>query len=222
MSLVRGKCSVHGCPFPHKAQGYCASHYHAVRQRGVDPATLGPLKTRDRTQYPSCQEPACDQPVKSKGMCAMHYARFLRHGHTMYRDRKKDPKICSSDGCDSWVYALGVCHLHWFRRRKYAEKYGVTPEQVDVMSVGQNHVCAICFKPETKLDSSSQKLQPLAVDHCHTSGSVRGLLCSRCNRCLGLLGDDPQVLASAILYLARHSDDPRSVISSAILRLSAL
>lgn len=67
------------------------------------------------------------------------------------------------------------------------------------MLVRQNNVCAIC----EKLPSLKEKV--LGVDHNHTSGKVRGLLCGACNRALGLLKDNPILLRKAETYLARTS-----------------
>jgi len=66
----------------------------------------------------------------------------------------------------------------------------------------QNNTCAICFKPE-----QSNRYKTLCVDHCHTTGKIRGLLCSNCNRALGLLKDDRGNLQSAINYLERHNNE---------------
>jgi len=60
----------------------------------------------------------------------------------------------------------------------------------------QNNVCAICSNPET-----SKRYRSLSVDHDHSTGKIRGLLCSNCNRALGLLKDDILVLKKAIDYL---------------------
>jgi hypothetical protein len=49
----------------------------------------------------------------------------------------------------------------------------------------QGGVCAICHQPEVKIDKQRGTLCILAVDHCHTTGTVRGLLCFRCNTNLG-------------------------------------
>lgn len=48
------------------------------------------------------------------------------------------------------------------------------------------------------------RLIRLAIDHCHTSGKVRGLLCSQCNTILGMAQDNPAVLQGLIAYLATH------------------
>lgn len=51
----------------------------------------------------------------------------------------------------------------------------------------QDYKCAICKKPEVKKDPQNGKISKLAVDHCHTSKKVRGLLCFQCNTKLGWL-----------------------------------
>lgn len=65
----------------------------------------------------------------------------------------------------------------------------LTPDQAyevyQQMILAQGNVCAICKLPETKRDSQRGKSCTLAVDHCHSTGKVRGLLCFRCNINLG-------------------------------------
>jgi hypothetical protein len=59
-------------------------------------------------------------------------------------------------------------------------RYGITVDQYNEMLARQNGVCAICEEP----CSSGRRL---AVDHDHDTGKVRGLLCNRCNRGIGLI-----------------------------------
>jgi hypothetical protein len=64
----------------------------------------------------------------------------------------------------------------------------------------QGHVCAICGGRNTY--SCTKKVDyDLYVDHCHSTGKVRGLLCNHCNRGIGLFKDDISNLERAILYL---------------------
>ncbi len=65
----------------------------------------------------------------------------------------------------------------------------------------QNNVCAICKCPETMRHYKSGEVRKLSVDHCHKTGIVRGLLCSKCNRTIGALGDDLSSLLSVLKYL---------------------
>lgn len=82
-------------------------------------------------------------------------------------------------------------------RRHALKKYGITPGDYDQLLAEQDGVCAICAQPE------SIEGRVLAVDHDHQSGAVRGLLCGRCNRAIGLLLDDPELLTRAANYLTR-------------------
>lgn len=85
------------------------------------------------------------------------------------------------------------------RRRTFEKIYGITLEQYDEMLRAQGGVCAICDKPEWVIQKG--KLRMLSVDHDHLTGVVRGLLCSNCNRAIGLLNDDMDTLKKAIHYL---------------------
>ncbi len=73
-------------------------------------------------------------------------------------------------------------------------KWGLSLEDYDNMLQKQNGVCAICFE---KCRSGRR----LAIDHCHKTGKIRGLLCGECNNGIGKLKDDPDLLRRAIKYL---------------------
>lgn len=72
-------------------------------------------------------------------------------------------------------------------------QYGLTPEQHDAMSANGCHICGEACKTGRRL----------AVDHCHSTGRVRGVLCANCNRAIGLFGDDAERLKKAFEYLTR-------------------
>lgn len=90
--------------------------------------------------------------------------------------------------------------------RELRRRYGITPDEYDAMLKKQNKVCAICKDREATVHRISQKTQKLAVDHDHNTGKVRGLLCSRCNKALGLFYDDLTLLTAATEYLIQHKE----------------
>ena len=75
-------------------------------------------------------------------------------------------------------------------------KYNMEPGDYDKLLNQQGGVCKICSSSETGRGD-----QWFAVDHCHETGKVRGLLCNTCNRALGLFKDDISYLTQAIHYL---------------------
>lgn len=82
--------------------------------------------------------------------------------------------------------------------KRFIEKtYNFTFDQYEKMLDQQRGKCAIC---DSRLSSS--RTGRLFVDHCHTTGKVRGLLCSACNHGLGLFKDSPKLLNKAINYLS--------------------
>lgn len=84
------------------------------------------------------------------------------------------------------------------RNTELKKQYGITLDDWEGIHTAQNGVCAICKQAEV---DASKRYANLAVDHCHTTGKVRGLLCNNCNRALGLFKDDTIVLAAALKYL---------------------
>jgi hypothetical protein len=87
------------------------------------------------------------------------------------------------------------------RATQYSTEYnrtrrtGITPQQYLNKLNEQNGVCAICSKECTRA---------LAIDHNHTTGQLRGLLCNKCNRGIGYLNDDVNLVQKAMEYLKRY------------------
>lgn len=75
--------------------------------------------------------------------------------------------------------------------------YGITLEHYKELLAKQNGKCAICKMPE-----ADELYRRLAVDHCHDTLKVRGLLCHRCNRGIGMFKNSVDNLRSAIVYLS--------------------
>ncbi len=77
----------------------------------------------------------------------------------------------------------------------------------NILHSKQNGVCALCFKKERRIHKTTGTKWDLAVDHCHETNQVRGLLCNACNRGLGLLGDKVDMLEKVVAYLKKHKGD---------------
>ncbi len=81
--------------------------------------------------------------------------------------------------------------------RNLKTKYGITLEDYDRMLEDQGGCCKVCGTDEPGGGKSGR----FHVDHNHSTGKVRGLLCNGCNIGLGGLKDSPEVLAKALTYL---------------------
>lgn len=66
----------------------------------------------------------------------------------------------------------------------------------------QSNLCAICHLNESEVDKRNGQVRWLAVDHDHATGRIRGLLCSHCNKAIGLFQENPEFMKAAIEYLA--------------------
>jgi hypothetical protein len=81
--------------------------------------------------------------------------------------------------------------------RVVESKLGVSPLRYKEMLQNQRGVCAIC----EELDYGKRSNYALSVDHCHTTGRIRSLLCTRCNLALGYLRDNAELAERAAKYL---------------------
>ena len=88
--------------------------------------------------------------------------------------------------------------------RMLRQRYGVGIEWYEQKAREQNNLCAVCMKPEIAIQNTTGEVRPLAVDHDHTSGKARALLCYRCNAVLGAIEHQPELTKLLILYLEKH------------------
>lgn len=77
--------------------------------------------------------------------------------------------------------------LELSRWRKIKLRFGLDRVAYENLLIRQNYVCAICKQAESKHNGkgNNYNIKALAVDHDHTTGKIRGLLCSTCNNSLG-------------------------------------
>lgn len=95
-----------------------------------------------------------------------------------------------------------------YRGTSLRKNFGLSLAQYHEMFDAQNGVCANCLEPEH--ETRNGKVKWLAVDHCHGTGEVRGLLCHDCNRGIGCFRDNPDLLRKAADYLERHVEKTKS------------
>lgn len=112
--------------------------------------------------------------------------------------RRNDCKVCNR------LYNLKWRAKNVEKRRNdaFLREYGIDLKEFDRMAKAQDGKCAICKQPESWFDyRDKSKPRQLCVDHDHSTGKVRGLLCGSCNVMLGRAKDSVLMLESAIKYL---------------------
>jgi len=188
---------------PIKGKGLCPTCYMSLQRNGD--LIRRKRKKKGDTLCIYCKK----EPMHAKGYCKSCYQRFRATGSPEYK--RAATHICRVPNCKNKATDRGFCddHQHYIwddRKAKNGHlerKYQMTIEDYEKMYDEQNGVCKICGQPETK--KYNGKVVELAVDHCHETGKVRGLLCNKCNVALGGFQDSPTLLASALNYLNRVS-----------------
>jgi hypothetical protein len=167
----------------------------------------------------TCSVDDCTDKHLARGYCRKHYGRWRKWGDPLIKysrwgeDRQATSKVCTkckrelpidrfykrSDG--SPVGYVSKCKGCWgptpeHKRARNLRRYGITVALYDELLARQGGGCAICGAPESGTARPS-----LSVDHDHATGEVRGLLCFSCNAGIGMLGDNPEHLRTAIRYL---------------------
>ena len=88
---------------------------------------------------------------------------------------------------------------NWVTAGRRLRRRGATQQMYDTLYEAQKGCCALCNEPE-------EKFAWLCIDHDHSTGRIRGLLCPNCNRGLGLLQDRPDLLRKAAEYVDAHKE----------------
>jgi hypothetical protein len=152
-------------------------------------------------------------PGSAMGLCRAHYRRWQRYGdenEPLRRIVSWKGETCSEIGCNNTIEAHGLCENHYKKehRRKYPGKVSKTAErfrqkrnakQEKLMGRKRPDSCEIC-------GSEGYGRKPSIVyDHDHQTGEPRGWLCDRCNKVLGLVKDNPELLIKLGIYLRNHN-----------------
>ncbi len=101
------------------------------------------------------------------------------------------------DCCNAYERSVRGLRAKYQREWKLLKKYGMSLEDYNTLLEKQHGVCAICGA--APLDGELRG--ELKVDHNHSTGEVRGLLCDNCNKALGLFKDNPKAMRRAAAYV---------------------
>ena len=175
-----------------------------------------------------CKANNCESPIKYPAykLCGVHRYRWEKYkSYDVPRQRELPENIkmkCKLHGylnieevdISQGFYKCKECRRSRKREKKECPRkakdqylrrvFSITIEHYEKLLLDQDNLCKICNKPETmKQTRSVNKLRSLAVDHCHETGKIRGLLCGRCNNMIGYAKDDPKVLILGAKYLEK-------------------
>jgi Recombination endonuclease VII len=99
-------------------------------------------------------------------------------------------KVCAGKDFTNWRSSNLEAIRKTDRVKHYVRKYKLSIKEAESLVENRVGVCTIC-----------STVAPLVVNHCHTTGEARGLICSACNSMLGYSRDNKATLKAAILYL---------------------
>lgn len=117
-----------------------------------------------------------------------------------------NPKDCRTCGTEfvpespSQLYCSVKCRG---KNAYYVRNYGITEQEYEEMKQHQDYKCYLCGSDGFVIGNNNHS-EKLAVDHDHETGEVRKLLCHNCNRALGLMQDNPNLLRKAADYIEYH------------------
>lgn len=222
------KCGVIGCEAPTVGRGLCAAHYKRLQRHGHVESTRA-ADYGKRHAHPAYKQWTVLVRVHRQDMPKAWVDDFWTfvaqvperpEGKAMaHRPDKtapwgpnnfywKTPKVSEEQRAAHATYMrdyhrkLREHNPRYYKDRDLQRTYGVTLEWYDAQHAKQKGLCAICDRPESAVIGG--KVLQLSVDHCHEHGHTRELLCSDCNRALGMFKDDPELIRKAAAYLDSH------------------
>jgi predicted nucleic acid-binding Zn ribbon protein len=160
---------------------------------------LNSVRPTSKTEFRDCV--VCGkafQPMQKTGPGRRWCSEACKH--IMNGNPVRLAKMESGEADDEKLKAASAARRKWAIKRSF----GITLEQYNEMLEKQGGLCAICGQPESAKNGWNSKTRFLAVDHCHDTGKIRGLLCTQCNQGLGNFRDDTARMKAAIHYLESH------------------
>lgn len=223
-------CSVFGCTNKAIVKGLCDKHRKRLERHGHIEATR-PNDWGKREEHPLykswCSLRRSKTPYCKEWMDFWKFVKDLKvrpsEKHKIARQDStkpyskenfywKEPLIEMSKSTEelsqqaAWMRKYRQKHPERFQNSSLKKHYGITLEDYNALHDKQKGNCAICGNPEVRI--IRDKVIKLAVDHCHQTGNIRGLLCSNCNTGIGALKHDIDRLKTAIEYLEKTELEP--------------
>lgn len=172
-------------------QGICESCRKSAKQTSRDLRQVG-------INIIEVTEKKCNKCVRVKHISEFFKDSGISDGHaTICKQCKTESSLSWRESNRDQYNATQRAYSHKHYQRLRLNRYKLTVEDHKKMLKEQDSKCAMCNK-------TPDGIRPLAVDHCHETGKVRGLLCYGCNR-LMVLVDNPELLAKAQAYKAKFS-----------------
>lgn len=174
----------------------CKACKAAQRQARYVPAVADPTAREARYTARRGDTKTCTKCGETKPRSEFSKSKDGKYGPILRGSCRR----CNSEQAMQWHVDNPGRRVSNKRKQLLQEHYGLTPDDYNALLDRQGGVCAICGIAARRAHARDMRL---TVDHDHDTSHVRGLLCHRCNRAIGLLGDDPVLLRRAISYLLR-------------------
>jgi hypothetical protein len=179
-------CLFDGCSGVGGKRGYCSGHYRQLHKGKKLKPLLWTKKLSLERKHQPCHFAGCENEcsIISWGLCRGHY-----------KQKIAGKQLTALAGSENFKFKT-TPYKRAERRIKNAQyRYGVSPEQYELLLKIQGGRCFIC---------KTIPKRTLCIDHCHKSKKVRGLLCDKCNRGLGYFNDSLDLITAAADYLKSH------------------
>ena len=229
--MSKTKCSVHECTSDVVARGLCDLHYrrllhHEDLEQGrpedwgsrADHVLYSMWSTLRRRNIAVASEwrdfwifvrDVGERPSKDHSVQPVDVNRPLGPSNFFWREKvvKKRKTESQKEYWARYQRAYRKLHPDRVRNTDLKKDYGINLDDYDRMLAEQGGVCAICKQPERAFEKRFDRVRKLAVDHCHDTGKVRGLLCTGCNQGIGNFDHNIELLRLAITYLWRFTHE---------------
>ena len=135
------------------------------------------------------------EEARRQGLVHYFTGKPCKHGHTdLRRVKGRSCVACSYDRVKQHEESKVSKNPRYHQERHLRRTFNLSLKDYDTMLAAQDNACPLCSR-------SFDTVVP-HVDHCHSTGKVRGILCGPCNQAIGLFKEDTEAMQKAIGYLS--------------------